>query len=285
MSAGAPADVGQAVAEAAAALGLERPEVLPLPGGAANRCVRLRNARHDLVLKFAGEAATGLGAHRASEIAMQSLAAGAGLAPAVVLADTARGFLVSRHVAGRTPGVAEMRSPRMLVRVGGWLAQLHSLDAPAGLPLVDIGTRAAGYLRRVLDRAADPGAAALLVELESRRAALPPAPRAVPCHHDLHHRNFVDDGHRLVALDWEYAGPGDAAADLASIIGYHGLDGAAVDALLGGYGDAGAGMRERIAALAWIFDCLWYGWNAAASLAGLAAEPGEQARIAARLAR
>ena len=47
-------------------------------------------------------------------------------------------------------------------------------------------------------------------ELARRRAAQPAPARQVPCHHDLHHRNFLDDGPRLFAVDWEYAGPGKA---------------------------------------------------------------------------
>ena len=121
-------------------------------------------------------------------------------------------------------------------------------------------------------------------ELARRRAALPAPARLAPCHHDLHRRNFLDDGRRLQVVDWEYAGPGDPGADLASCIGYHALDAAATEALLDGYGGVDAALRSRIAALAWIFDCLWYGWNAAAELAGLAADPAEQSRLAARLA-
>jgi len=44
-------------------------------------------------------------------------------------------------------------------------------------------------------------------------------------------------------------------------------------------------MRQRIGALGWIFDCLWYGWNGVAALEGLAIDGAEQAALAARLAR
>ncbi len=57
----------------------------------------------------------------------------------------------------------------------------------------------------------------------------------------------------------------------------------AVDALVDGYG-GGAAFRARVASLAWIFDCLWYGWNAVAAQDGLAPDPAEQSRLAARLA-
>jgi aminoglycoside phosphotransferase (APT) family kinase protein len=273
-----------AIAAAARALDLERAEVTPLEGGIANRSFRLRAPGRDLVLKLAGEATEALGTSHTSEYAMQSLAARAGLAPPVVLADPARGFIVSQHVAGRVPSAAEFGDARLLRRVGAWIAALHALPVPPGLAVVDFGERAAGYLARVVERGADPFAAGLARELEGRRAALPAPARLASCHHDLHHRNFIDDGAVLLAVDWEYAGPGDPAADLAACIGYHALGSAAVDALLAGYGRSDAELRARIAALGWIFDCLWYAWNAAAKLAGLAPDPAQRSRLAARLA-
>jgi aminoglycoside phosphotransferase (APT) family kinase protein len=273
------------IAAVVEALRLRDPEVTPLAGGALNRSFRLRTGDEDLVLKLAGAAATELGANPRSEIAMQSLAAGAGLAPPVVHADEARGLVVSRHARGRAPPAREMQDTRMLARVGSWVAALHALPAPAGLEIVDFGERAERYL--ALLQAHSPGAfpGRLARELAARRAALGPPARIAACHHDLHHRNFIDDGRRLLAVDWEYAGPGDPAADLASCIGYHGLRGAGVDALLAGYGTEDAGLKERIAAVGWIFDCLWYGWNAAAGLAGSAPDEAEQRRLTARLER
>jgi aminoglycoside phosphotransferase (APT) family kinase protein len=275
-----PSGARAAIAAATASLRLENPVVGELPGGVANRSFRLRDARHDLVLKLAGDAATGLGASGESEFAMQALAAAHGLAPPVVLADRTRGFIVSRHARGETPSAADMRGAPLLRRAGAWIAALHALPAPARLPVVDFGERAAGYFARL----GGGFAATLARELDRRRARLGPAPRLAPCHHDLHHRNFIDDGARLLAVDWEYAGPGDPAADLAACIGYHGLDDAQADALYAGYGTADAALRARVAAIGWIFDCLWYGWNAAAGEAGLAPDPGEQSRLAARLA-
>lgn len=266
------------------ALGLVRPEVSAIAGGALNRSFRLRAGAGDFVLKLAGQAAPGLGASHRSELALQALAAGAGLAPPVVHVDEARGIIVSRHVRGRTPTAGAMRDARMLARVGAWVGALHALPVPAGLEVVDFGERAAGYLALLQEHSPGGLAARLARELAARRAALPPPARLTACHHDLHHRNLIDDGDRLLAVDWEYAGPGDPAADLAACIGYHGLRDDGVGALLAGYGRAGAGLEERIAALGWIFDCLWYGWNAAAGLAGSAPDAAEQERLAARLA-
>lgn len=273
------------VAAAIDALGLARPVVTPLAGGILNRSFRLREGDEDFVLKLAGQAAPALGASRRSEFAMQALAAGAGLAPPVVLADEARGFVVSRHASGRTLSAGDMQDARLLARIGAWIAALHALPPPVGLAVVDFGERAAGYLSRLQLVAPGGFTERLADELAARRAALPGPARLAACHHDLHHRNFIYDGRRLLAVDWEYAGPGDPAADLASCIGYHGLRGERVDALLAGYGHSDAELRARVGALAWIFDCLWFGWNAAAGLAGAAPDANVQARLAARLAQ
>lgn len=280
MTGALPSGAREAIAAASAALELGNPAVTELAGGGANRSFRLRDARRDLVLKLAGGAAAGLGASSDAEFAMQRLASAHGLAPTVVLADRARGFIVSRHAGGATPTAGDMRRAPLLRRVGAWVAALHALPLPAGLPVVDLGERAAGYLARL----GGGFAAALARELERRRAALGAPARLAPCHHDLHHRNFIDDGERLLAVDWEYAGAGDRAADLAACIGYHDLGGAQVEALLASYGAADAALRARVAALGWIFDCLWYGWNAAAGEEGLAPDAEQQARLAARLA-
>ncbi len=277
-----------AITVATRALGFERPEVTPLAGGVANRSYRLREGSRDFVLRVPGDAAPALGASAQSELAMQALAAEAHLAPRIVLAGPAGEWVVSEFADGRTPSADAMREHPMLRRVGAWFARLHALEAPAGLPVVDFGERAAACLEHVASQDPDGRTARLRRELARRRAVLAPPARIAACHHDPHRRNFVDDGARILAVDWEYAGPGDPTADFAACVGYHALDEPAVDALLEGYGDAGAGaagvaLRARIAALAWIFDCLWFGWNAAAARLGLSPEAVDQSRLAARL--
>jgi aminoglycoside phosphotransferase (APT) family kinase protein len=283
VSAGWPAEVDAAIAAACGELGMERPEMTALAGGVANYSFRLREGGRDLVLRVPGKAVPDLGASRDAELAMQSLAAGAGLAPPVVMADAAGRFVVSAHAGGRVPAPGEMREPRLLQRIGAWMARLHALAPPAGLPAVDFGERAAGLLARAAAGNDDAIIARLQRELARRRASLPPPGRLCPCHHDLHRRNLLDDGERILAVDWEYAGPGDPAADLAACAGYAGLSAAGFEALLSGYGATPA-LRARTAALGWIFECLWYGWNAAAARDGIAPDESFQARLAARLA-
>lgn len=284
MNVSRPAAAEASIAAAVAALGLDRPGITELSGGIANLSFRLRDARHDYVLRLASPSTPGLGASRVSELAMQGIAAEAGLAPAIVLVDRKRDFIVTRHVDGRVPHRSDLRESPLLGRVGAWIARLHALAPPPGLAVVDFGERAAEYLALLRSPVGQADIGKFARELERRRAALPPPAQLAACHHDLHHRNFVDSGDRLVGVDWEYAGPGDPAADLACCIGYHDLDAARIELLLDGYGDAAVVLRARIEALRWIFDCLWFGWNAVAAQAGLETDPELKDRLVARLA-
>ena len=63
----------------------------------------------------------------------------------------------------------------------------------------------------------------------------------MPCHNDLLNANFIDDGERLVIVDWEYAGMGDPFFDLANFSINHELDAEGRAVLLAAYaGDAHA---------------------------------------------
>jgi len=271
------------VAAIVAELGLHDPEVTPLSGGLSNRSWRLRDATRDLVLRQSGAAASQLGADGRAELAMMHIAASAGLAPQIVLARPAEGLLVMPYVSGHVLTRADVCEPAMLARIGVWFARLHALPPPRDLPAVDFGERAAGYLGQL--RAQAP--AALVAELMRRlavwRESLPPPRRLASCHHDLHHLNIVDRGDAMIALDWEYAGPGDPAADLAACIGYHDLEVQQVDALLAGYGRHSVPLAARLPALRWIFDCLWLGWMEVAAFRGVAMDGARRQRLIERL--
>ena len=271
------------IAAIAGELGLERPTVTVLPGGLLNRTLRLRDARHDVVLRLAGAGATALGVDRDAELAMQQLAASAGLAPAVLLARPAEGLLVTRHVVGRVLTRDEAREAGMLARIGTWLARLHALAPPAGLEPIDIAVRAAGYLQ-----ALGPGKSTALVRDLGRRLArlrgeLPPPARLTACHHDLHHFNLVDTSATVIALDWEYAGPGDPVADLAACICYQDLDRQQIAILIDSYGGDSRQIAVRLAASVWVFDCLCYGWIEVAAMQGLATDPERRRGLIERL--
>ena len=76
-----------------------------------------------------------------------------------------------------------------------------------------------------------------------------------PCHNDLLNANFIDDGHRLRIVDWEYAGMGDVFFDLANFSVNHELDEDARDTLLEAYvGTLRAGDRRVLELMRFMSD-------------------------------
>jgi thiamine kinase len=271
------------IAAIAEELGLRNPEITPLPGGQSNRSWRLRDARQDLVLRQSGECADLLGANPRAELAMQQVAAVAGLAPAIVLARPAEGLLVTCFVDGQVLSRDGVRRPEMLLRIGTWFAGLHALAPPRGYAGIDFGARAAAGLESLRGQLPEAFRRDLRSGLARRRKLAPPPSQLVACHHDLHHLNLVDRGDALIALDWEYAGPGDPAADLAACICYHDLDAAQIEALLAGYGGESPAFHSRLAPLLWIFDCLWLCWLEIAAQQGIAMDTVRRQRLIERL--
>jgi thiamine kinase-like enzyme len=271
------------VAAIAAELGLKDPVIKPLHGGQLNRSWRLRDARQDLALRLSGGGSGLLGANARTELAMQEIAAAAGLAPHIVLARPAAGLLVTRFVDGQVLSRDAVRRSEMLARIGAWFARLHALTPPQGLAGVDFGARAAGYLESLRRQLPEELLQDLANGLVRKRKSVPPPSRLVACHHDLHHLNVVDQGDALIALDWEYAGPGDPAADLAACICYHDLDTGQTDALLAGYGGESRALRSRLAPMSWIFDCLWLCWLEIAAHQGIVMDTGRRQCLIERL--
>jgi aminoglycoside phosphotransferase (APT) family kinase protein len=215
-------------------------DVAPLAGGTVNRSWRLDSAAGAFVLRLAAGRDTELGVERRGECAAFRAAALAGLAPAVIACDAARGVLLSRCV---TPGAwscEQARAPEGVTAIGRWFAALHRLPVPPGCPVVDLAARCAAYGARA-ERAQAPHLAGFVRDAVAASAVLGPPTRTVLCHNDLHHLNIVGTGVRPLAVDWEYAGGGDARVDLAQFALAHRLDAAQQAALLGAYGgSAGA---------------------------------------------
>ncbi|ROR11395.1 thiamine kinase [Erwinia sp. JUb26] len=57
-----------------------------------------------------------------------------------------------------------------------------------------------------------------------RRRGEPPPLRLAVLHMDIHCGNLIGDGGRLRLIDWEYAGDGDVALELAALIDINGLN-------------------------------------------------------------
>lgn len=229
-----------------------------IPFGLSNHAWRATtNDGASVFVRLAAAHNERLGADHGNECRVLTLAAEAGIAPAVVRCDPAGRILVTRWIdADAPPPDTEQRRV-----VGSLLARLHASNVPAGVREVDF-ERQARLLEQALPAARrEPGlvrvAARVFERLHATRRAL------VLCHHDLHPLNLVwDRDRRPWLVDWEYAGRGDAAVDLASYASQHGLCVRARARLLHHYFAAGGATDAgRLELATWAFDYvqwLWY---------------------------
>jgi thiamine kinase-like enzyme len=155
------------------------------------------------------------------------------------------GYLVTRFIEGRPVPEAEMRTPDRLRSVGETLRRIHDGPAIPGLFVpfrIVEAYRALALSRGVTIPPEYELAASIARRIELACLTAPLELR--PCHNDLLNANFIDDGHRIRIVDWEYAGMGDPYFDLGNFSINHELDAHADGVLLEAYLEAGG---ERFA--------------------------------------
>lgn len=185
----------------------------------------------------------------ARELCLHALAAARSLAPAVVLAEPASGLLVTTYLAQDDGEAADDGKARSSAGTGpggsgtagrpgygrgtpaavaGLLRAIHALDLaslPAGecarIDLSPLDTaRELARLRHGLGRRDPlrdlPHAADQRLRIAAGRDRGRPDP-AVICHNDLLGANRLVHRGQLLAIDWEYARPGDPFFDLAVV--------------------------------------------------------------------
>jgi thiamine kinase-like enzyme len=222
-----------------AQLGAAEGEPTVLGGGITNHNFRARFGGREVVVRLPGNDTELLGSDRSGERQANSLAAAAGVAPAVLAHLEDPVVLVTAFVEGPTMESPQLREPGALAEVGAALRTIHGCGA--------IDARFDGF-RLVEDYAAATRARGGTVPdtYERARAAAArmssaPAFRDEPvvlCHDDLLPANFIDtpDGIRLV--DWEYAGMGNRWFDLGNFAVNNELGPAEEEAFVTAYLDA-----------------------------------------------
>jgi thiamine kinase len=236
-------------------LGLVDPSVTPLEGGSRNRSYRLADGRQDLVLRVDGEHDEAYAVTREAEYAAQRHAARHGLAPSLRLAG--KGWSITEFVPGPPWSREHAASAAGAARAGEWLARLHALPVPAGLPTVRFLASLGSYANQL----GDTDATGRIVEKGRRMARDLGEVTPVLCHNDLHHLNLIDSPRDLLAIDWEYAGAGDPRLDLAGYVAYHDLARPAVAALLESYAAHRSPCSlEELERARWLFESVWWAW-------------------------
>jgi thiamine kinase-like enzyme len=211
-------------------------QISVLGGGITNHNFKVTvDGGEEYALRIAGRDTDLLGIDRSAEHEASLAAAAVGVGPEVItfVADC----LVTRFIRGDVVPAEQMREPATIRRVAQSLRAVH--DGPSiparfnSFRVVeayrDTALAHGGSVPAAYDRAAE-----VARRIERARGPVPER----PCHNDLLNANFIDDGHRIRIVDWEYAGMGDVFFDLANFAVNNELDedqsGMLLDAYAGG---------------------------------------------------
>jgi thiamine kinase-like enzyme len=164
---------------------------------------------------------------RFNERAASEAAFAAGISPEVVHAEP--GALVFAFIEGRTFGAADVREAHNLTRIVTLLKHVHTempkhLRGPALMfNVFHIARDYAHTLRNARSRHMPQ--IPKLLELATRLEHDVGPIDIVYAHNDLLPANFIDDGHRLWLIDWDYAGFNSPLFDLANLASNNELTG------------------------------------------------------------
>jgi thiamine kinase-like enzyme len=204
-----------------------------LDGGITNRNFRVTLGGAEYVVRRPGKDTELLGIDRSAELLANEAAAALGIAPAV--AAIVDGCLVTSFVACRALEQQEVASA--VEEIARALRAFH--DSGVLLPtrfsvpdlLDDYAAIAEARGARLPDgyEAARDAAARIVASL--------PAAEQRPCHNDLLAGNLIraDEDGRILLVDWEYAGMGDARFDLGNLSVNNDFDDATDERLLDAY--------------------------------------------------
>jgi thiamine kinase-like enzyme len=242
----------------------QEPVLIALSGGITNRnyLVTVAGRRERYVIRLAGNDTHLLGISREVEHAATVAAAGVGVGPEVVAFIRPEGYLVTRFIEGSPVSEAQVRERETLTRVADSLRRIHQGPPIPGLfiPLRIVEAyRALAMARGVRIPVEYELAAAIGRRIELACLADPVELR--PCHNDLLNANFIDDGARIRIVDWEYAGMGDPAFDLANFSVNHDLtaeeDGALLEAYAGSVSAARLGRLTAMRVVSDFREAMW----------------------------
>jgi thiamine kinase-like enzyme len=222
-----------------------------LSGGITNRnfLIELAGESERYVMRLAGNDTHLLGISREVEHAATVAAAGVGVGPEVTAFIRNGGYLVTKFIEGSPVSDEAVHRPETIRRVADSIRRVHGGPAIPGLfiPLRIVEA----YRALAVDRSVPIPPEYALAQAVGRRielAFLADPVEIRPCHNDLLNGNFIDDGHRIRIVDWEYAGMGDPFFDLGNFSANHGLT-ADEDAVLLAAWEQGPVRPERLARL------------------------------------
>jgi thiamine kinase-like enzyme len=234
--------------------------ITELPGGLTNRNYKVSTSAGAFVARIWSADSDLLAIDRENEYQNSTRAAAAGVGAPVVEYRPQDRVLVLGFLPGRTLRDEDVRAPANVPRIARAVRRLHHAERFVNdFDMFEIQRRYRAAARSG-GMAVPAGYDDLTAPFDAARAAL--AVRAeptVPCHNDLLAANFIDDGHRIALIDYEYAGNNDPCFELGNIAAECGLPPDALADLVTAY--YGRPRRSRIARAELLRLVSQYGWT------------------------
>ena len=190
----------------------------PLSGGITNINFIVEDQGQRFVVRI-GDDIPIHGVMRFNEISAARAGHAAGLSPEVVYSE--KGLFIIRFIEGKTYGAQDVRCQQNLERIIPLIRTCHN-DLPnyfQGPALVFWPF----HICRSYIHTAKQGNSRMkdlfphLLDVNARLEKTVGEIKLVFGHNDLLPANFIDDGHRIWLIDWDYAGYGTALFDLANL--------------------------------------------------------------------
>lgn len=236
-----------------------------LPGGLTNRNLRVTTPDGCFVVRISATNASLLSIDREREYANSVAAAQAGVGAPVLDYRPDEGVMVFRFIEGRTFGEDDLRDHATLARVAWACRTLH--EGPAFTGMFDMFETQQRYLGLVTENGfrLPPRYLDFADAVERIREALAVRDEGtVPCNNDLLPENFIDDGHKIWIIDYEYSGNNDPCFELGNIWSEAKLPPGHLDMLVGEY--YGRPLRHKVARARLLGLMSKYGWTLWASI-------------------
>jgi thiamine kinase-like enzyme len=234
--------------------------VQQLPGGLTNRNYKVGTPGGTFVARVFSRGSELLAINRDNEYLNTAAAAASGAGPPVIGYWPQAGVLVIGYIAGRTFTNADVAAAGNIARIARACRRLHA-GQPFGndFDMFDIQREYLGVVRAGGFRL-PAGYADLMPSFEAVRRALTVRPeRTVPCNNDLLAGNFIDDGHRIWLIDYEYSGNNDPCFELGNIWSECALSQDGLEELVTEY--YGRRLRNKIARATLLGLAAKYGWT------------------------
>lgn len=198
--------------------------VTPLVGGITNQNYRVDTGGETFVLRIGGKGTHLLGIDRGREHTCTAIAAQMGVGAEVIRFLASEDVLITRFIVGTGLSAETAAQPWTLRRIVDSIKRYHTgPDFPGTFSPFET-------VRNYHKLALECGVAfpetlpEVFAQMEQVEQALGPLHQPQPCHNDLLASNFIDDGHTIWILDWEYAGMGDIFFDLGNFAVNQALD-------------------------------------------------------------